>query len=115
MIVAGVVLWLSAAGIYALMSFTVSQRTREIAIRQAVGARPALVLRSIFTRAFLQLALGVAVGLLIAYPAIRGAGSDAPKTLLIVAALLLATGLASCLAPIRRALRIQPATAVKTG
>jgi putative ABC transport system permease protein len=115
MIVAGVVLMLSALGIYALMSFTVSQRTREIAIRQAMGAAPRRVLASIFTRSLLQLGLGVLVGLLIAFPVIRSSGSAAPKTVMIVASLLFVTGLVSCLVPIRRALRIQPAMAVKSG
>jgi ABC-type antimicrobial peptide transport system permease subunit len=57
----------------------------------------------------------VAVGLLIASPVLRDAASGSPREVLIVATLFLATGLASCLLPIRRALRIQPAAAVKTG
>ena len=56
------VLLLSAAGIYALMSFTVAQRTREIGIRVALGARPRRVLGDIFSRATRQLALGMLVG-----------------------------------------------------
>ena len=115
MIVAGVVLLLSALGIYALMSFTVSQRTREIAIRQAVGASPRRILASVFRRSLLQLGLGVLVGLLVAFPVILNSGTAAPRTVLIVATLLLAVGLASCLVPILRALRIPPAAAVKTG
>jgi putative ABC transport system permease protein len=114
MMVAGVVLMLSAAGIYALMSFTVSQRTREIAIRQAVGATPNRILRSVFTRSFLQLGLGVAVGLAIALPVALDS-AEGTRNALIAASLLVVTGLGSCLIPIRRALRIQPASAVKTG
>jgi hypothetical protein len=114
-IVAGVVLLLSAAGIYAIMSFTVSQRTREIAIRQAVGGVPGRIMASVFSRAFMQLGAGVAVGLLIASPVLLRAASVAPRNILIVASLLFVTGLASCLQPIRRALRVQPAVAVKTG
>ncbi|HEX2189105.1 MAG TPA: ABC transporter permease, partial [Longimicrobiaceae bacterium] len=56
------VLLLSAAGIYALTSFTVAQRTREIGIRTALGAHPRRVLRGIFGRVTRQLALGLAVG-----------------------------------------------------
>jgi hypothetical protein len=57
---------LSAAGIYAMMSFTVSQRRREIGIRAAIGADAGQLLRSIFTRAALQLAAGIAVGTVLA-------------------------------------------------
>src|SRR4029079_6747262 len=60
------VLLLSAAGIYALMSFTVSQRRKEIGIRAAMGADAGQLLRSIFAKAALQLAAGVAVGIVMA-------------------------------------------------
>lgn len=56
------VLLLSAAGLYALMSFTVTRRRREIGIRMALGARPGRMLASIFARALWQIAAGVAVG-----------------------------------------------------
>src|SRR6185295_1904667 len=59
-------LLLSAAGIYAMMSFTVSQRRREIGIRAALGADAGQLLRSIFTRVALQLAAGVVVGVVLA-------------------------------------------------
>jgi hypothetical protein len=112
---AAIVLMLSVAGIYALMSFTVSQRTREIAIRTSVGARPGRIVATIFGRALFQLSLGVALGSLIAVPVIRnGAGSDGMRMLLVTVGLLGGAGLASCLLPIRRALRIQPADAIKT-
>ncbi len=56
------VLFLSAAGIYALMSFTVAQRTREIGIRTALGAHPRAILLDVFGRAIRQLGLGLLVG-----------------------------------------------------
>ena len=59
-------LLLSAAGIYAMMSFTVSQRRKEIGIRAAMGADAGQLLRSIFTRAALQLAAGIVVGTVLA-------------------------------------------------
>ncbi len=58
--VIGVVL--SAAGLYALMAFAVSQRTREIAIRTALGARPARIVGAVVRRAVFQLVAGVAIG-----------------------------------------------------
>ncbi len=56
------VILMSAAGIYALMSFTVSQRRREIAIRTALGAQPGRLLRGIFGQALRQIAIGVVLG-----------------------------------------------------
>jgi hypothetical protein len=56
------VLLLSSAGIYALMSFTVTRRRREIGIRTALGANPRRILSDIFSRAFAQLAIGAIVG-----------------------------------------------------
>lgn len=56
------VMLLSAAGIYAMMAFTVTQRRREIGIRSALGAQPADVLRSVFSRAAAQIAVGLVVG-----------------------------------------------------
>ena len=53
---------LSAAGIYALMSFTVARRRREIGIRAALGADPVRILVGIFSRAFAQLAAGALAG-----------------------------------------------------
>jgi predicted permease len=113
--VAAIVLTLSVAGIYALMSFTVSQRTREIAIRRAVGAESGRIVATIFKRAFIQLGLGVAVGLLVASPVLLDAESGSARNALIVASLLFVAGLAACVVPIRAALRIDPARAIKTG
>ena len=57
-----VALILSTAGVYALMAFTVTRRTREIGIRAAVGADRRQILTGIFSRAFGQVGLGVAAG-----------------------------------------------------
>lgn len=114
MVVAGMVLMLSVAGIYALMSFTVTRRTREIAIRAAVGARQGQIVGIVFRRAFLQLLAGVALGGVVAVPVLSdGIADNGPRTLILVATLLLGAGLAACLIPVRRALAIQPAAAMK--
>ena len=113
--VAAIVLMLSVAGIYALMSFTVTRRTREIAIRTAVGAPRGRIVRIVFGRAVLQLLAGVALGGLIAVPVLwDGVVDEGPRSLVIVSTLLLAAGLAACLVPVRRALAIEPAAAVKS-
>ncbi len=112
------VLLLSAAGIYALMSFTVTRRRREIGIRSALGADPRRILRSIFSRAAGQLGAGLAVGLALAAlldGMTRGellAGKGA-VLLPAVAALMLAVGLLAALGPARRGLRIQPMEALR--
>jgi ABC-type antimicrobial peptide transport system permease subunit len=113
--VAAIVLMLSVAGIYALMSFTVSRRTREIAIRTAVGAGRGQIVSAIFRRAAFQLLAGVVLGGLIAVPVLwDGVLDEGPRSLVIVATLLLGAGLAACLVPIRRALAIEPAAAMKS-
>jgi putative ABC transport system permease protein len=109
---------LATAGVYALMSFIVSQRTREIGIRTALGAEPTRVVRGVFLRTFVQLGLGVVVGL-----AIVGAlgsnvlgyegGSARWVSGVGVATLLLTVGLVGCAIPVVRALRIQPTQALR--
>lgn len=113
--VAAIVLMLSVAGIYALMSFTVSRRTREIAIRTAVGAPRSTIVRTVFGRAFVQLLAGVALGSSIAVPVLwDGVVDEGPRSLLIVSTLLLGAGVAASLVPVRRALAVQPATAIRS-
>lgn len=113
--VAGIVLMLSVAGIYALMSFTVSRRTREIAIRSALGARRGRIVGSVFRRAVTQLMGGVALGSFVAVPVLLdGVADDGLRSLVIVALVLLGAGTAACYLPVRRALRIEPAAAMKS-
>jgi hypothetical protein len=118
----GVATLLSGAGLYALMSFTVSQRTREIGIRTALGARPGHVVVAIAARAFLQLAggilLGVALGAWLLWVALEGdvaRGADASLLLAQVAGFMLVVGMAACLAPTLRGLRVRPVEALKEG
>jgi putative ABC transport system permease protein len=112
------VVLLSAAGIYALMSFTVTRRRREIGIRAALGADPRRILRSIFSRAAGQLGLGLAVGLAVAgvLDTATGGALMAGKGVLLlpgVSALMMAVGLLAALGPARRGLRIQPMEALR--
>jgi predicted permease len=112
------VLLLSAAGIYALMSFTVLQRRKEIGIRAALGAHPRRLLGSIFSRALAQLALGLGVGLGAAALLDLTTGGElmagkGPLLLPLVAALMFVVGLLAALGPARRGLRIQPSEALR--
>lgn len=110
------VLLLSAAGIYALMSFTVAQRAREIGIRAALGALPGRILAGIFGRVARQLALGLVLGSLAAGALFTGAGVGARRTaalLLAVAAIMGVVGLLAAMGPARRGLRIQPSEALR--
>jgi predicted permease len=112
------VLLLSAAGIYAMMSFTVSQRRKEIGIRAAMGADAGQLLRSIFTKAALQLAAGAVVGILLALMSDRASGGELlgsfGRTLVPVTAVLMTiVGLFATFGPARRGLRIQPTEALR--
>jgi putative ABC transport system permease protein len=110
-------LMLSAAGMYALMSFAVAQRTREIGIRVALGARPSRLFLSIFGRAFRQLATGIGVGWLVAALAIAAFGLEltaAIGLLAAVAAIMLVVGLLAAIGPARRSLRIHAAEALRS-
>ena len=111
-LVSFVVLLLSATGIHALMSFAVARRTREIGIRAALGARPERIVTDIFSRAFLQIGAGVLVGTGLA--ALVGLGPTRGVLLLLAAdGVMLLVGLAACAVPVRRALRIDPAEALR--
>ncbi|GMV06519.1 MAG: hypothetical protein AMXMBFR53_27950 [Gemmatimonadota bacterium] len=121
-LVAGVAIVLSAAGLFALVSFTVSERRREIGIRTALGARSSDIVRTIARRAFLQLAGGIAAGLVLRRlmdPQV-GLTDDSlmhaigrPTLFAATAAATLAIGLLACVPPLLRGLRIQPVDVLK--
>jgi predicted permease len=112
------VLALSAAGIYALMSFTVARRRKEIGIRAALGADASQILAGIFSRAAGQLAAGAARGLLGAIGIERllegemfqGHGA---VILPIVVLIMSAVGMLAVWGPARNGLRIQPVEALR--
>jgi putative ABC transport system permease protein len=112
------VLLLSAAGIYALMSFTVAQRRREIAIRMALGAKPGQLLGDVFARALRQISLGVVIGIAMALLLDRAADGDAlsgnaAPLLSIMVVVMSLVGLFAALGPARRGLRIEPSETLK--
>jgi hypothetical protein len=111
------VILLAAAGIYALMSFTVTQRRREIAIRTALGAERGRLLRGILGRALRQIALGVAIGVGVALLAnaldAEALGGRAGVLVSASVAVMSAVGIFAALGPARRGLRIEPSEALK--
>ena len=112
------VVGLSAAGIYAMMSFTVTQRRREIGLRAALGADPRRLLSGIFARSLRQLALGVAVGVAaaVALNLVMEGSVFHGRSLLLVPAvclLMMAVGMLATAGPARRGLRIHPMEALR--
>jgi predicted permease len=112
------VLLLSTAGIYAMMSFTVARRRREIGIRAALGADSRRVLMGIFGRVSVQLGAGIALGLAIASAIewIGPGGTMGDNALVLlpsVVALMLFVGLLAAVGPARRGLAVQPTEALR--
>jgi putative ABC transport system permease protein len=110
------VLLLSAAGIYALMSFTVAQRTREIGIRTALGAPPRRLVLNVCGRAASQVVAGVVVGSVLAAGAFVAIGVGAVRAmplLLAVAAIMVMVAVLATFGPARRGVRIQAVEALR--
>lgn len=117
---AGLALLLAAIGIYGVMSYVVGQRTQEIGIRMALGARRSHVLRLIISRGIKMAILGASVGLLAALALARlmtqmlyGISPADPLTFAAVALLLLFIALLACYLPARRAASIDPTLALR--
>jgi len=113
-------LGLAVLGIYGVMSYAVAQRTREIGIRMALGARLADVYRIVLSRGFALTVIGLAIGLAGAFALSRTLETmlyevrpHDPATFAAVACGVLATALAACLIPARRAARVDPAIALR--
>jgi hypothetical protein len=113
------VLLLSAAGIYALMSFTVARRRREIGIRSALGARATRLLAGILGRAARQIVIGSIAGVLLALwlgaylPVEAIGGARIPGLIPVAASIMLIVGLLAAAGPARRALRLDPTEALR--
>jgi predicted permease len=119
-IFAVIALILSAVGLYAVTAYAVAQRTQEIGVRMALGARPAQVLWLVLKRALVQLAIGLPVGVAGAFAVGRlmqsvlaqTSGRD-PLTIAAIAVLMSVVSLAACFWPARRATQLDPIAALR--
>ncbi len=114
-------LLLACIGIYGVLAYQVGQRTREIGVRVALGARAGDVVRMVVRHGFKITALGAAIGLLLAAGATRllarllyGVSATDPLTFTAVPALLLAVALLASWLPARRAARVDPMAALRS-
>jgi predicted permease len=116
--VTAVALLLSLAAIYAVMSFTVARRTREIGVRVALGAEPLAIIRVIFARPIRQVTLGVAVGSVIVTALVRlvleAITLTEAATIVGYTLAMLGVCLMACVVPTQRALSIEPTEALRT-
>ena len=113
-------LLLTIVGVYGVVSYGASQRTREIGIRMALGAEPAAVRRLVLREGAVLVAAGIALGLGVAAVVARAlarvfylGGSADVTTFIIVTTLLAAIALVACYLPAWRAMRIPPMTALR--
>lgn len=117
---AAIAFLLAAVGIHGLLAFAVSQRTREIGVRVALGAGPAAILRMVVAQGLWSAGVGIAGGAALGFVAgqvlktlLAGVRPADPATFLAAGGLCLIMTLAGCLAPALRALRVDPTTAMR--
>ncbi len=113
-------LLLSAVGLYGVLAYAVTQRTAEIALRMALGAQAANVVRAVVRGALVLVAIGLGLGLVGAFAGMRaltsflyGVGPSDPITLAAVAGVVVLVALAASYLPARRAAQVDPATVLR--
>jgi len=112
---------LAATGVYGIMAYAVSRRTREIGIRMALGAAPLQVARTVLARTAMMLAVGVGIGLAMAFAGgkffsliLYGISAHDPTTYLCAMALMSVVAFIACWLPARRAIQVDPVNALRT-
>lgn len=116
----GAALLLAVAGVYSVIAFFVSLRTREFGIRVAIGARPGDILEMVLLQASRLVGVGLIVGAVVAVPVLIGLGKAFPSApgfdaigLLLPSAALALTALAAAGLPARKAARTNPSSALR--
>jgi putative ABC transport system permease protein len=116
----GIALFLAAIGIYGVMAYSVAQRTQEIGVRMALGARPLHVLRLVFGQSLGMLLMGTVIGLAGAFALTRlmrtllfEITATDPLTYVSVIGLLTVVALLACYIPARRAAKVDPLIALR--
>jgi putative ABC transport system permease protein len=111
---------LAAVGLYGVIAYSVTQRTRELGVRLALGSTPAALVASIVRHGAMLTSLGITIGLAGAYAATQSISSllpgtrpGDPWTFVAAAALMLAVGCAAAYIPARRAARVDPLIALR--
>jgi putative ABC transport system permease protein len=119
-IFAGVAMALAAIGIYGVIAYSVTQRTREIGIRMALGAQRTQMLRLVLRQSLTLVAMGIAIGFLVALGATRvmatllyGVGANDLSIYVAVIALLSVAAFLASYIPARRAMRVDPMVALR--
>jgi putative ABC transport system permease protein len=119
-IFAGLALVLAAVGIYGVISYSVSQRTREIGIRMALGASHSSVVRLVVGEGMILASIGVVIGVVASFFLTRlmstllfGVSTTDPITFVAIALLLTGVSTVASLVPARRATRVDPMVALR--
>jgi putative ABC transport system permease protein len=117
---AGVAMILAAIGIYGVIAYSVTQRTREIGIRMALGAQRTQMLGMVLRQSLTLVAIGIGIGFLVALGATRvmatllyGVGANDVSTYAVVIFLLGAAALLASYVPARRAMKVDPMVALR--
>jgi macrolide transport system ATP-binding/permease protein len=117
----GLALVLAAIGIYSVLSFSIARRTREMGIRLALGAGARQVFLSVVRDGMTLVGVGAVAGLIVGFVATRslekflyGVPPSDPATFAGAATLLIAIALVACIVPARRAMRVNPITALRS-